>query len=195
MLIKSTDFILSAAKPSQFPNTPLPEIAFSGRSNVGKSTLLNLLTNRKSLAKTSGTPGKTQQINFFRINNNLHFVDLPGYGYAKVSKTDREDWKKLIESYFNSREQLRIVMALSDIRHKTPTIDSELFLWLDSMDIPFVIVLTKSDKLSKNAIENKLQEVLTESQKYINCKGVIPCSSVTRDNREKIMKVIDEALK
>lgn len=194
MIIKLAEFVLSAAKPKQFPNTPLPEVAFSGRSNVGKSSLLNLLTNRKSLAKTSATPGKTQQINFFKINNNSHFVDLPGYGYAKVSKTEREEWRKLIESYFSSREQLRLVVALSDIRHKTPEIDLEMFDWLEALEIPFVVVLTKSDKISTKATDEKVQSMTQETADYHYCQGVIPCSATNRQNKDKLLKIVGEAM-
>lgn len=195
MFIKTAEFILSAARTSQFPNTPLPEVAFSGRSNVGKSSLLNLLTQRKSLAKTSGTPGKTQQINFFKINNNLHFVDLPGYGYAKVSKTDREEWRKLIEGYFSLRKQLRLVVALSDIRHETPAIDLEMFTWLDELEIPFIIVLTKSDKISVKSAEEKLVIVSQEVANLEYCKGVIYCSASTKQNRDKVLKAIEINIK
>jgi GTP-binding protein len=192
--ITSAEFIISAAAPAQFPKAPMPEVAFAGRSNVGKSSLLNSLVNRKALAKTSSTPGKTQQINFFKINDRSHFVDLPGYGYAKVSKTEREAWVRLIEAYLRNRDQLRLVVALSDIRHEPTALDLDLFQWLESVGRPFIIVLTKHDKVSPGQAEARVQEVRELIAQYTHCKGVIPYSSQTRLNREALLGAIDRAL-
>ncbi len=191
--ITSAEFVISAARPEQFPKAPTPEIAFAGRSNVGKSSLLNSIVGRKALAKTSATPGKTQQINFFRINDRFHFVDLPGYGYAKVSKTEREAWVRLIESYLSGRDQLRLVVALSDIRHETPQLDLDLFQWLDSIGRPFLVVLTKYDKVSAIQAEARVQEVTELLQRYPACIGVIPYSSQTRHNRDKLLGALGNA--
>lgn len=192
--ITSAEFVISAARPAQFPGTPIPEVAFAGRSNVGKSSLLNTLVGRKALAKTSGTPGKTQQINFFLINGKFHFVDLPGYGYAKVSKTERDAWARVIEQYLTARDPLRLVVALSDIRHATPALDRELFTWLDELDRRFVVVLTKHDKVSATQAAERSEEVQQLLDGNTACQGVIPFSSVTRHNRELLLKTIFNAL-
>ncbi|MEO5928907.1 MAG: ribosome biogenesis GTP-binding protein YihA/YsxC [Candidatus Kapaibacterium sp.] len=192
--ITSADFVISAAQPAQFPKAMMPEVAFAGRSNVGKSSLLNALCGRKGLAKTSSTPGKTQQINFFRINDRYHFVDLPGYGYAKVSKTDREAWVRLIESYLTNREQLRLVAALSDIRHEPTVLDLDLFHWLDSIGRPFVVVLTKYDKISPGQAQTRFDAMTELVSKYVSCIGVIPFSSNTRHNFDKLTGAVGKAL-
>jgi GTP-binding protein len=192
--VTTADFVISAARTAQFPKGPTPEIAFAGRSNVGKSSLLNSLVGRKALAKTSSTPGKTQQINFFRINDRFHFVDLPGYGYAKVSKTEREAWVRLIESYLRDRDQLRLVVSLSDIRHEPTALDRDMFAWLDSVGRPFLIVLTKYDKVSPVAAEERRLEVLELARGYGNCVGVVVHSSETRHNRDRLLGIIGAAL-
>ncbi|MBW2567929.1 MAG: YihA family ribosome biogenesis GTP-binding protein [Deltaproteobacteria bacterium] len=149
MKIKSAEFITSAVKPSQYPLPGLPEIAFSGRSNVGKSSLINKLLNRKRLVKTSSTPGRTQLINFFSINSAFCFVDLPGYGYARVPASVQKKWGPMIETYLLKRETLKGVVLIMDIR-RTPGIEELRFIdWLGSFDIPAILILTKVDKLSK----------------------------------------------
>jgi len=192
--ITSAEFVISAARPNQFPKAPIPEIAFAGRSNVGKSSLLNSIVGRKGLAKTSGTPGKTQQINFFRINDRFHFVDLPGYGYAKVSKTEREAWVRLIESYLRVREQLKLVVALSDIRHEPTALDLDMFQWLHAIGRPFLVVLTKHDKISAAQAQERFEQVGALVEAYPNCIGVIPYSSQTRHNRDRLMGALGGAL-
>lgn len=149
MKIKSAEFITSAVKPSQYPSTVLPEIAFSGRSNVGKSSLINTLLNRKRLVKTSSTPGRTQLINFFLINSDFYFVDLPGYGYAKVPASVQKKWGPMIETYLLTRETLKGIVLIMDIR-RTPGIEElEFIAWRSRFGIPPILVLTKTDKLSK----------------------------------------------
>ncbi|MCX2719161.1 ribosome biogenesis GTP-binding protein YihA/YsxC [Lentiprolixibacter aurantiacus] len=160
MKIKSADFIISNSRVEQCPNEPLPEYAFIGRSNVGKSSLINSLTQRKGLAKTSGRPGKTQLINHFKINNNWFLVDLPGYGYARVSKKDKKIFQKYITDYFLKRKQLVSAFVLIDIRHEPQKIDLEFMQWLGENAIPFAIVFTKADKLKPNAIEKQVQSYL-----------------------------------
>lgn len=150
--IKSAHFIISNTDVSKCPNEPLPEYAFIGRSNVGKSSLINMLTERKSLAKTSGRPGKTQLINHFKINENWFLVDLPGYGYAKVSKKSKKTFQKYITDYFIKREQLVCAFVLVDIRHEPQKIDMEFMEWLGEHAIPFCIVFTKADKLKPRVI-------------------------------------------
>lgn len=148
---------MSNSNVEKCPKSALPEYAFIGRSNVGKSSLINMLTNRKSLAKTSGKPGKTQLINHFLINKNWHLVDLPGYGYAKVSKRDKRTFQKFITEYFNKRKQLVCGFVLVDIRHEPQKIDMEFMGWLGENLVPFCIIFTKADKLRPKAIENHVK--------------------------------------
>ncbi|WP_040491524.1 ribosome biogenesis GTP-binding protein YihA/YsxC [Xanthomarina gelatinilytica] len=158
MEIKSAEFVMSNSDVSKCPKNTIPEYAFIGRSNVGKSSLINMLTNRKSLAKTSGRPGKTQLINHFIINKNWYLVDLPGYGYAKVSKSAKKTFQKFITQYFSLREQLVSAFVLVDIRHKPQPIDLEFMQWLGENGIPFSIIFTKADKLKPKAIEKHVAD-------------------------------------
>ena len=152
MKIHSAEFLLSASTIRQFPAATLPEIAFAGRSNVGKSTLINSLLSRKKLVKTSGTPGKTQLINFFKVNDQFYFVDLPGYGYAKVPESVQRKWQKLVEAYLSERETLRSVVLIIDCRHN-PTIQDRLLLeWLEYFQRPSLIVASKIDKLKRGQV-------------------------------------------
>lgn len=157
MKITSAEFVMSNSDVSKCPNNDLPEYAFIGRSNVGKSSLINMLTNRKKLAKTSGKPGKTQLINHFIINKNWYLVDLPGYGYAKASKSATKVFQKFITNYFSKRKQLVSAFVLVDIRHKPQPIDLEFMQWLGENMIPFSIIFTKADKLKPKAIEQHIE--------------------------------------
>jgi len=148
---------MSNSEVEKCPKSRLPEYAFIGRSNVGKSSLINMLTSRKSLAKTSGRPGKTQLINHFLINKNWHLVDLPGYGYARVSKSSKKVFQKFITNYFGQREQLVTAFVLVDIRHTPQPVDSDFMIWLGENGIPFSIIFTKADKLKPKAIENHVE--------------------------------------
>ena len=158
MKIKSAEFVMSNSDVAKCPKNNIPEYAFIGRSNVGKSSLINMLTSRKSLAKTSGRPGKTQLINHFIINESWYLVDLPGYGYARVSKTAKKTFQKFITQYFAIREQLVSAFVLVDIRHKPQPIDLEFMRWLGENSVPFSIVFTKADKLKPKAIENHVND-------------------------------------
>ncbi|PNQ75241.1 YihA family ribosome biogenesis GTP-binding protein [Hanstruepera neustonica] len=162
MEIKSAEFIMSNSDVMKCPKNLLPEYAFIGRSNVGKSSLINMLTNRKSLAKTSGRPGKTQLINHFLINKNWYLVDLPGYGYARVSKSAKKTFQKFITQYFSLREQLVSAFVLVDIRHDAQPIDLEFMQWLGENGIPFSIIFTKADKLKPNAITRHVENYKTK---------------------------------
>lgn len=158
MKIKSATFVVSNSEVSKCPNTRIPEYAFIGRSNVGKSSLINMLTNRKSLAKTSGRPGKTQLINHFLINENWHLVDLPGYGYARVSKKDKKYFQKFITDYFEQREQMISAFVLVDCRHEPQKIDMEFMEYMGEKEIPFSIIFTKADKLRPQVLERNIEE-------------------------------------
>ncbi|MCK0180308.1 ribosome biogenesis GTP-binding protein YihA/YsxC [Flavobacteriaceae bacterium S0862] len=158
MQIKSAEFVVSNQDVAKCPNNNIPEYAFIGRSNVGKSSLINMLTDRKSLAKTSGRPGKTQLINHFIVNDNWYLVDLPGYGYARVSKSSKKVFQKFITAYFEKRKQLVSAFVLVDIRHKPQPIDLEFMQWLGENTIPFSIIFTKADKLKPKAIENHIED-------------------------------------
>lgn len=157
MKIKSAEFIISNSDVSRCPESTLPEYAFIGRSNVGKSSLINMLTERKSLAKTSGRPGKTQLINHFLINGSWHLVDLPGYGYAKVSKSAKKTFQKFITAYFLKRPQMICAFVLIDSRHKPQPIDLDFMQWLGENQIPFCIIFTKADKLKPKALERNIE--------------------------------------
>lgn len=157
MKIKSAEFVVSNSDVEKCPKSMLTEYAFIGRSNVGKSSLINMLTSKKNLAKTSGRPGKTQLINHFLINKNWHLVDLPGYGYARVSKKSKKTFQKFITQYFDFREQLVSAFVLVDVRHNPQPIDLEFMQWLGEHGIPFSIIFTKADKLKPQAIENHVE--------------------------------------
>lgn len=184
MIIHSAKFVTSATKPSQYPPADLPEIAFAGRSNVGKSSLINTLVNRKRLVRTSRTPGRTQLINFFSINDRFMLVDLPGYGYAKVPDRVRKKWRPMIEAYLTRREVLKGVVLLLDTR-RIPDERERLFVaWLNRHGQPVIPVLTKSDKLSKSAQNRQREKII----KTLNTDTIIPIlfSAKTRRGRETI---------
>ncbi len=193
MKIKSANFVMSNSDISKCPKGNIPEYAFIGRSNVGKSSLINALTNKKSLAKTSGKPGKTQLINHFKINERWHLVDLPGYGYARVSKTSKKTFQKFITDYFALREQLICAFVLVDSRHDPQKIDLEFMEWLGTNGIPFNIIFTKSDKLTKHTlpthIENyklKMLEIWEEMPPYLIT------SSTNKNGCQELLDCIEE---
>jgi GTP-binding protein len=183
-------FVKSAQQPDDFPRDQRPEIAFCGRSNIGKSSLLNTLTNSKGLARTSSTPGRTQMINFFLINDRLYFVDLPGYGYAKVAKSVRSTWGPMIEGYLSKRSQLRLTLMLVDSRMPPTESDVLMKQWLDYNQIPNAIVLTKTDKISRN----QLQLTLRTSAETLNTKEILPFSAVTSLGKDQLLNRIQTAL-
>ena len=188
MKILSAEFVTSATKPAQYPPEGLPEIAFAGRSNVGKSSLINTLVNRKHLVKMSSTPGRTQLINFFDINNNLTFVDLPGYGYARVPESVRKKWGPMIETYLSSRRTLKGVVIIMDIRRQPREEEQNLIHWLDHFSIAQIRVLTKTDKLSKTKLI-KQQDAIVRSL-AVEKEDVILFSARTRRGKDAVWDAI-----
>ena len=192
MRIHSAEFLLSASTKSQFPAETLPEIAFAGRSNVGKSALINSLLNRKKLVKTSATPGKTQLINFFKVNDKFYFVDLPGYGYAKVPESVRRKWQNLVEAYLSERKTLRNVVLIIDSRHNPTTQDRQLLEWLKYFQLPSLIVASKIDKLKKGQVKNHLQKI----KNNLSIESApLGHSSMLYGSREEIWKKLDPWIK
>ena len=192
MHIKTATFVVSNQDVSKCPKNNFPEYAFIGRSNVGKSSLINMLTNQKKLAKTSGRPGKTQLINHFLINEQWYLVDLPGYGYARVSKSSKKTFQKFITSYFQQRKQLVSAFVLIDIRHEPQQIDLNFMQWLGEHQIPFSIIFTKSDKLKPKAIERNIlhyQSVLSENWEELPQHFITSCTKF--EGKEELLNYID----
>lgn len=190
MKIISAEFIKSAVLPSQYPPETMPEVAFVGRSNVGKSSLINTLVGRKNLAKTSNTPGRTQMINFFAINEAVSFVDLPGYGFAKVSRSVKRDWGEMIEAYLKTRRNLAMVILILDIRRDPSDDDLSLRDWLESYRIPYLYILTKADKLSNNQAINRRRIIEKILQVPAGIKPIL-FSAVTQKGKSEIWQVLD----
>lgn len=188
MKITLLEFIKSATKPSQYPEDLLPEVAFVGRSNVGKSSLINTLVNRRRFAKTSSTPGRTRLINFFRINSRLSFVDLPGYGYAKVPVEVRKSWGPIVERYLKERQSLSIVVVILDIRREPSADDLMLIDWLFHYNKKMLFVLTKSDKLSKNKIV--VNRRIIRDRLKVNESDLITFSAKTGEGKDSIWNAI-----
>ncbi len=182
-----------AGNVSQFPATDLPEFAFIGKSNVGKSSLINAMVNRKSLARTSSAPGKTRTINFYNVEDTLYFVDLPGYGYAKVSHAEQAHWGKVIENYLQNREQLKEAILLIDIRHEPGKGDMMMYDWMTYYGIEPLIIATKSDKIKRSQLQ-KQTALIARTLKVKNRDRIIPFSSVTKDGCDKLWKYIDAAV-
>jgi GTP-binding protein len=192
MKITSAEFVTSATKPSQYPPEGLPEIAFAGRSNVGKSSLINVLVNRKRLVKTSSTPGRTQLVNFFNINDDVAFVDLPGYGYAKVPASVRKKWGPMIETYLSGRGTLKGVVVILDIRRTPREEEHNLIAWLEHYSIASILVLTKADKLSKTKQSKQLSVVARTLG--VDTRDLIMFSAKTRKGRENVWQAIEQIL-
>lgn len=194
MKINTAEFVISNSDVANCPNEPLPEYAFIGRSNVGKSSLINMITNRKSLAKTSGKPGKTQLINHFKINENWYLVDLPGYGYARVSKSTKETFQKFITDYFERREQLVCAFVLIDIRLEAQKIDLEFINYLGEAEVPFCIVFTKADKISRGKVDQHIaayrKQLLANNWEEMPQHFVT--SSTEGTGRDNLLEYIDE---
>lgn len=191
MKIKNSSFVISAVSPSQYPDDELREIAFAGRSNVGKSSLINMLLNRRGLAKTSSTPGKTQLINFYDIDGLFRFVDLPGYGFAKVSKAQKATWGKTIETYLVNRETLMEVIQLVDIRHKPSQEDKEMYAWIKNMGFSGIVIATKADKMTRNQVAQQVKMIRKELQMDKEAV-IIPVSATSRDGKYEVWDLFNQ---
>lgn len=193
MKINQAEFVISNTDVGKCPKDRIPEYAFIGRSNVGKSSLINALTDHKNLAKTSGRPGKTQLINHFLINKNWFLVDLPGYGYAKVSKTKRDVFQKFITDYFLKREQLICTFVLVDVRHEPQKIDLDFMAFLGNQQIPFCIIFTKADKLGSSSLQKNIKNYQTKIlEQWSAMPQFFVTSAVSKTGREEILDYIDQ---
>ena len=193
MVIKNVSLETVIGVTSKIPQNELPEIAFAGKSNVGKSSLINALINRKSLARTSSQPGKTQTINFYNINGELYFVDLPGYGYAKVSQQEKEKWGKMVEKYLHQSKMLRAVFLLVDIRHEPSANDKQMYEWIRANGFQPIIIATKADKIKRSQLQKQVKIVKTG----LGIKGndvIIPFSALSKQGKEEIYARIDQIL-
>ena len=193
MIVKSAELETVCGITSKLPDNDLPEIAFAGKSNVGKSSLINGLLNRKSLARTSAQPGKTQTINFYNVNKNLYFVDLPGYGYAKVSVEIRAKWGKMIERYLHGSPQLKKVFLLIDIRHVPSENDCMMYDWIVDNGYEPVIICTKLDKIKRSQVQKNLK-LIREKLDLVPGTTMIPFSAQTKQGRDEILNLIEETL-
>ena len=194
MKITKAEIVISAVSEKQYPDDYLPEIALAGRSNVGKSSFINKLINRKNLARTSSKPGKTQTLNFYRINDAFHFVDVPGYGYAKVSKREREKWGKMMEEYFTKRSTLKLAILVVDIRHKPTNDDVMMYDFLKYYDMKVLVIATKLDKIPKNRRQQHLQQVI-RTLELEQEDTIIPFSAETGDGKEATWNFLQPYIK
>lgn len=193
MNLNNAKIEITAVKPAQYPANSLPDIAFAGRSNVGKSSIINTLLNRRNLARVGATPGKTKEINFYNIDDSLYFVDLPGYGFANVSKEKKASWYEVIETYLHSRLQLKAVILLVDIRHLPSEDDRVMYEWITSNDVPHFVVATKADKIARGQYKPKCSEIRA-ALGMDAAVPLIPFSAETRNGREDIWKEIEQLL-
>lgn len=193
MVIKSVELEIVCGVTSKLPDTDKPEVAFAGKSNVGKSSLINGLMNRKSLARTSSQPGKTQTINYYNINESMYLVDLPGYGYAKVSPKEKEKWGKMVENYLHTSKQLRAVFLLIDIRHEPSANDKQMYDWVVYQGYDPIIIATKLDKIKRSQIQKHVK-MIKEGLKVKPGTPVFPYSALSKQGREEIWQLIDGLL-
>jgi len=187
--IQNADIITSAVREEQYPDLPLPEVAIAGRSNVGKSSLINTLLNRKKLARTSSKPGRTRTINFYNIEDRFVFVDVPGYGYAKVSKKELEKWSDMMENYFLTREMLATTILIVDFRHKPTDQDVQMYEYLKYLDLPVLIVATKADKVKRNVYNKHMNQVLNTLNIFEE-DIVLPFSAKTGEGKKEVWEII-----
>ena len=193
MVIKSVDLETVCGVTSKLPENVLPEVAFAGKSNVGKSSLINAVMNRRNFARTSATPGKTQTINFYNINKEIYLVDLPGYGYAKISKEEKEKWGVMIERYLNSSEMLRQVFLLVDIRHAPSNNDIQMFEWVKYVGYDPIIIATKSDKIKRSQLDKQIKIIRT-GLKADKDTIIVPFSAETKDGLDIILDFMDQVI-
>ena len=192
MIVKRADFITSMKDYGAFATKGCPEVAFAGKSNVGKSSMINKLTNRNKLARTSATPGKTRLINVYQINNEINFIDLPGYGFAKVSKDEKLSWGKMMQDYFEQSDELRHVLCLVDIRHEPTEDDKQMNLFLRQMGIPFTVIATKADKISRGARQKQLAPICRAL--LVQPWEVICWSSEDGTGRDQLLTLLEKVL-
>lgn len=193
MIIKNAELETVCGVSSKLPDNPGVEIAFAGKSNVGKSSLINGLLNRKALARTSSQPGKTQTINFYKINQEFYFVDLPGYGYAKVSATEREKWGKMIERYLHSSDQLQLVFLLIDIRHEPSQNDVMMYDWICHNGFTPVIIATKADKIKRSQLQKNIK-IIRQKLGMQKEDLLFPFSALTRQGRDEILDYVEQVV-
>lgn len=193
MIIKNVALETVCGITSKLPENSRPEVAFAGKSNVGKSSLINALMNRKSLARTSSQPGKTQTINFYNVNDSIYFVDLPGYGYARTSEHVKEQWGKMVENYLHRSRQLKAVFLLIDIRHKPSENDCIMYEWIKTHGYQPIIIATKLDKINRSQIQKQVK-ILRETLRAEKNVRVVPFSATTKQGREEIYEIIEEIL-
>ncbi len=193
MIIKKSAIVAVTGRPDQYPPEDLPEIAFAGRSNVGKSSLLNFLTGRKSLAKVSGNPGKTRTINFYLINDDFRIVDLPGYGYAKVSKSMSEGWGDMMDKYLRNRKNLKKVVQLVDIRRAPTALDVQMYDYLKHYGLDGPVVATKADKISRNELHKNVA-LIRKTLDMRPEEAVVPISSLKKTGKEELLAVLEKTL-
>ncbi len=191
MVIKNVSLETVCGITSKLPDNQLPEVAFAGKSNVGKSSLINALMNRKALARTSSQPGKTQTINFYNINSAMYLVDLPGYGYAKVAESEKQKWGKMVENYLQSSKQLRAVFLLIDIRHDPSSNDKMMYDWIVHQGYDPIIIATKLDKIKRSQVEKNVKAIRT-GLKVKPGTRILPFSAETKQGREAIWELMDE---
>ncbi len=194
MVVKNPKFVISAVCPAQYPDSELLEIAFAGRSNVGKSSLINALVGRKRLAYSGSTQGMTRQINFYNLDDEIHFVDLPGYGYASVSKDQKSLWAGVIDKYLNVRPQLYMVILLLDIRHNPTEDDKNMYRWIQASGLQYAIVATKADKLSKMQVAGRLKEIRACLNIANSDTMIYPVSSEKKTGIDRLWAAIDEVI-
>lgn len=189
MKVNKAEIVISAVSEKQYPNSNYPEIALAGRSNVGKSSFINRLIDRKNLVRTSSKPGKTRTLNFYNINDTFYFVDVPGYGYAKVSKQERNRWGKMMEEYFETRNQLKAVVLIIDIRHQPTKDDMQMYEYVSYLELPLIIIATKLDKIPKTRQAKQIAQI-TAAFHHDEHTTVIPFSAETGVNKELVWQEI-----
>jgi len=194
MKIVTAEFVNCVSDLEQLPAAHLPEVVFIGRSNVGKSSLINKICNKSKLAKTSSVPGRTRMLNYYLINELFYFVDLPGYGYAKVPEQIKTGWRKLVEEYISTRDNIKLVFELMDSRHDPTYLDQLMINWLEYYELNYAIVLTKSDKISANKMERQVYRTSKIVSNDDLCKDYIPFSAITGEGKDTVNKLIEESL-